>query len=349
MRAAWAAAAVCAFSVSAAAKEKVCAIESAQPEPFVVDVAAQGGPTVKVYVQKIPVVIHPPVAADEPTKIEVRGALAFDGTAPALKIPIKPKSFVDASNGMVRLAPGTEGLAVRVRGKWAIADVTLGDVKLRELFLPCEVLTADAVTRTEPQLAHDSDEDVWVAAQKILHLRHDAGSGPTLEVELLGDLQSLDLHPTEHRGAWIRVRSRWPDGTTLTGWANVKELARPKPRGHELGDVYFAAQQKAAACEAAPAANASAPEAGVQLVEAKLAPGTPVLADRLFQWATARGGDVLKIKLRERDSWAQIVGAAGVGDVVTDCPEKSTVLGDAWVPRVSVQLPSAPDGGAPSK
>jgi hypothetical protein len=331
MRAAWAAAALVALGGTAAAKDKLCVVEGKATDPFIVAAAAKGGPTILVQVHQIPVTVHPPGSSDEPAHVEVRGALAFEGTAAANKIPYKTKAFVDATNGMVRLAPATEGFLVRTHNKWAEADLLLGEVRLRGLFLPCESLTLDAVAHPEPSQQRDPDEDVWVAAQKTLHLRTAPGSGPTLEVELLGDLQALDLHPTEHRGPWLRVRSRWPDGTTLTGWVNVKEVARPKARSQELGDVFV----PAAACQRAPLK----PEPDVHVVEAKVAPGTAVSADRLFQWATVRGGDTLTLRWRGNESWAEIVGAPGlVGG--SECPEHSTVLDEAWIPRSSIQLPA---------
>jgi hypothetical protein len=313
------------------AKERLCVVEGQAIEPAVIDVPSKRGPTLKVRVEKVAAVAHPP-AEPGPARLEIKGALEFEGTAPWDKLPYTPRRFVDATNGMVRLAPGSEGLAVRARGKWAEADVTIGGVKLRGVILPCDALTLDAVARPETENAAPPDENTWIATGKLLRFRSGPGSGATLDVEVTGAAGELDLHLSERQGAWSRVSSHWLDGTTLTGWVKQSDLRRAEPRSGELGDL---------PPPPVPCAREPRAEPGSKLVQAVVAAGTAVLADRLFEWATVRAGDKLTVRYRPQDSWVEIVSAAGI-TTAGECPDHSTVLDEAWVPRAAVQLPNEP-------
>jgi hypothetical protein len=328
----WVAAAMVAWGTGAQAKEKLCTVEGQAVESFVVEVPAKRGPVLKVRVEKVRAVAHPPEEPG-PARVEVHGALEFEGTAAWDKLPYTPRQFVDATNGMVRLAPGLEGLAVRARGKWAEADLTIGGVRMRGLILPCDALTLDAVAHADLESV-PSDENAWLAAGKTLRFRSGPGSGATLDVELTGGAGELDLHRTEKQGAWSRVSSHWIDGTTLTGWVKQSDLKRPEPRSSELADLPIV--PVAPSCAHDPEAGP-----GFKLAQAVVQAGTAVLADRLFEWATVRAGDKLTVRYRPQDSWVEIVGASGIASA-GDCP-RATVLEEAWVPRASVQIPGEPN------
>ncbi|HZS37198.1 MAG TPA: hypothetical protein VFF06_10235 [Polyangia bacterium] len=324
-----------AWSAPALAKDKTCVVEGRAVEPFTVEVAARRGPVLKLRVEKVAAVAHPPEEPG-PARVEIHGALDFEASAPWDQVPYTPSRFVDATNGMVRLAPGVEGLAVRARGKWAEADVTLGGVRLRGVILPCDALTLDAVARPELESA-PRDENAWNPSGKLLRFRSGPGSGATLDVEVAAPAD-LELRRTEKSGAWARVSSHWLDGTTLTGWVKQSDLTRASPRANELGDLPPAPQP----CKREPELGP-----GMKLAQAIVAAGTLVKADRLFEWATVRAGDKLTVRYRPQDSWVEIVGVAGI-TTLGECPEHSTVLDEAWVPRGAVQLPSeAPPANPP--
>lgn len=306
---------------------KPCAIEGKAIEPMVVEVAASGRPPFKLRIEGLPAVVRPP-EKDDPARVEVRGAFAFEATAPRDKIPYKPKRAVDSANGMLHLAAGVEGISARARGKWVDAEITLGDVKLRGVTLPCDVLTLDAVASPTIE-SRERHPDVWEAAVRILHFRHDRGAGPAMEVELDGNLSAHEFNRTETHGGWMRVNSHWGDGTTLIGWVDAKELKKPGTRSTELGDFHPAPP----ACTREPA-----PRAGTKTVSATVTPGTQVFAERLIgPWATVKTADKLTVRYRPGDEWVEIIQVPGIASA-SECAT-STVLEEAWVQKKNVQLP----------
>ncbi len=328
----------------ASAKEHMCVVDGKAVDPFVVDVASKGGPVVRVRVSGVGAtvrLIEPPDAAKAPpglsAKVEVRGALSFDGTAQVDKIPIKPRAVLAATNGMVRLAPGSEGLDVHVRGKWLEGDLVLPDARVHGLTFPCDGLTLDPVNAGSNDRQSDSRSDLWVPKGKTLLMRHGPGAGPTMEVEPK-EPEEFELNVIERGGAWMRLRRRWPDGSSITGWAKTADLARPRGGGSgHLTDLPIVAQ-----CTRAPA-----PAGDAQLAQATVAAGTEVLADRLFAWATVRGGDTLTVRYKTGERFVELLGIPGLVGA-GECPEHSTVLDEAWVPRQAVKLPGDAPAPAPA-
>ena len=65
-------------------------------------------------------------------------------------------------------------------------------------------------------------------------------------------------------------------------------------------------------------------------------------------WGTLKTAEPLTVRWLPKDDWVSIVGVPGIVSA-GECPDNSTVLDEAWVPRQAVQLPkdaSTPDGGA---
>jgi hypothetical protein len=325
----------------AAAKERVCLVEGKAVDPFVVDVVSKGGPALRVRVAGVPASVRLLEGADplkppppgSPIKVEVRGALLFEGTAPVDKVPIKPRAFFAASNGMLRLAPGAEGLDVHLKGKWLEGDVVMPGARLRGLNFPCDGLTLDPVPPSHERHA-DSHADVWVPKNATLVLRHGPGDGPSMEIEAK-EPEDLELHVVERGGAWMRVKRRWSDGSSITGWAKAADLVRPKGGSGHLTDLPIVAS-----CTRNPE-----PQGAATLMQATVAAGTSVVADRLFAWATVRGGDTLTVRYKPGERWVELLGVPGLVGA-GECADRSTVLDEAWVPRQSVKLPG--DTSAPS-
>jgi hypothetical protein len=337
-------AAPCALAVTllgasaAQARDRSCTLESHAHDPFFVDVTPRGTAPIRVRVSDLPVSVQLP-ELEAVAHVEVHGALVFQGTVEPGRLPLRIKHAVDATNGMVRLAAATEGLTVRGHGRLVEADVVLGSVRLRGLYLPCEALTLDPVPR--PELGPtDENRDLWMAATSTLHFRSEPGAGTQLAVELQGDLAALDLHPSEHRGGWIRVSSHWLDGTTLVGWVAQKELRRPPARGGEIDEM-------ALPDTAGPRCSRTLAERpGEHIAPAMVAAGTTVYATRyLGAWATVPKAQTLTVRYRGHDDWVELVEVPGLAGAA-DCPEHSTVLDDAWIPRQAIQLlPPSTDGG----
>src|SRR5258706_11941558 len=139
---------VLALAGAARAADKTCAVAGRAVEGFAVEAQSKGGPAVKLFLHGVPASAHPPdrLSPDKVARIEVRGTLAFDATAPLERVPYKTARAVDAPNGMIHLAPGVEGFTLHARGsKWAEGDLKLGAVVLRGVIVPCDALTLDAV------------------------------------------------------------------------------------------------------------------------------------------------------------------------------------------------------------
>jgi hypothetical protein len=318
---------------AAIAKPAGCVVDGKTVEAFPVTVQAKGGPALTVRVRDVAASARIPETG--PATVEVQGALAFSGTTTPEKLPLKPKERLDAANGMLRLGGGSGHVEGHGKGRWLEGDALLEGIRFRNVRFPCDGLTLDPVSGPATPVV-ENEEDVWIPSGKVLKLRFAAGSGPTMEV-VLTDPSDLELHPVEKSGKFIRVSRRFRDGSYVNGWAASSDLKRPDGRG-ELTDL----QPPPRACSHAPEAKP-----GTRLATAVVAAGTEVSFDRLFTWATVRGGDKLTVRLVPGERWVELVGVPGVANA-DDC-ENTVALDEAWVPRTAVKLPedSSPDAGAP--
>jgi hypothetical protein len=308
-----------------------CVIEGKSVPAMVVDVAPREATPFRLRVEGLPVQVEPG-GLETPATVRVKGALAFEARLSATEIPARTRRAVEDLSGMVRLAPATEKLTLHanVRARLVDADVRIGGVELHGLVLPCDALTLDDVTPPKPSLEDDGSPR-FVATGKRLHLRGQPGKGPSLEVAL-DDPDALELKRVEEQGGWMRVTSRWPDGTMLHGWVKRDELAAAGAHHERIGEL---SPVGAAGCVEAPRA-AMAHE---RVVAAPVAPGTQVFAARyLGAWAKVVDGGKLQVRFRPKDDWVEIVGAPGIASA-TGCAT-STALNDAWVPRAAAKLPA---------
>jgi hypothetical protein len=324
---------------AAMAKDKLCAVEGQRVAPMFVDIVAKGAPPHRLRIEGVAATARLPATAG-PVPVEVRGALLFNGNAPVEKLTITPRAYVESTSGMVRLAPGAQGLHLHARGaKWAEGDVVLGDVTLRGVILPCDQLTLDAPEHSPPGSDPDAGGEPFVSSQKILKLRAAPNGGPQMDV-VLNDPESLELHVIERGGGVARVRARWPDGSSLTGWAKTSDLKRPKGSSSSLDDLPHSRPP----CTRAPEASG-----GARLAQATVSVDTPVSFDRLFEWAKVRTTDALTVRYRPGERWVELVGVPGIASGGAECPDHGTALDEAWVPRTAVRLPDDAPLDAPAK
>ena len=313
-----------------------CVVKGDKVEGFAVVAQSKGGPSLKLYISGVKATARPPdrLSPEKVARIDVMSALAFSATAPMDHVPYQTARAVEATNGMVHLPPGVSGFTLRGRGsKWAEGDLRLGTVTVHGLILPCDALTLDSV---DAPAVDSPDTAKWEPSGESLKLRGGAGSGATLDIEVGKDRHALEMSEVERHGPFTRVTARFGSGVTITGWAKQTDLKARSPA--ELNDaVGLGHPCKPRKPEAQP---------GGKLIEAKVAAGTPLSADRLFPWATAQSDKPLLIRYQPNESWVEIVSVPGI---VTDDGNAtcSTVLDEAWIPRAAVKWPSAPDGGAP--
>ena len=220
-----------------------------------------------------------------------------------------------------------------VRAQVVDAAVKLPGVELRGLVLPCDALTLDEVAPPKLSL-EDAGEERFVAKRATL-LLHSAsgGKGATIEIAL-EDPSALELKRVEEQSGWMRVTTRWADGTTLHGWVKRDELLRGRraSRAH---------RRRGAAGGGLVQERAAARQPNERIVAAWWRPGTQVFAARyLGAWGKVVDGSKLQVRFRPKDDWVEIVAAPGIASA-TDCAG-ATAINDAWIPRAAVKLPAEP-------
>ncbi|HEX9102673.1 MAG TPA: hypothetical protein VF997_10735 [Polyangia bacterium] len=300
-----------------------CTVETKKSPPIVVEVAPREASPFKLRVDGVPLSIEPG-GLDSPATVRVRGALAFEARLGNDAIPVRLKRAVDDLSGMVHLAAATEKftLHANVRARVVDASVKLPGVELRGLVLPCDALTLDDVAA--PKLAlEDAGEARFVAKGTTLHFRSaPGGRGAAVEVAV-DDPSALELKRVEEEGGWMRVTTRWPDGTTLHGWVKREELTEEGAHHERIGDMVPLSAGEGPPCDP--------PRVGAneRIVAATVATGTQVFGARyLGPWAKVVDGSKLKLRVRPKDDWVEIVEVPGIACALTD----------AWIPRAAAKL-----------
>jgi hypothetical protein len=126
----------------------------------------------------------------------------------------------------------------------------------------------------------------------------------------------------------MRVTTRWADGTMLHGWVKKDELTEEGVHHERISDMTPLSAGEGGCDPLRLGANERA-------VDAPVAAGTQVYAARyLGPWAKVVEGTKLKLRVRPKDDWIEIVGVPGV----------VCSLGDAWIQRSAAKLP--PDDSA---
>jgi hypothetical protein len=312
-----------------------CAIDAKKSPPLTVEVTPKEASPFKLRIEGMPISIEPG-GLETPATVRVKGALAFEAHLGASEIPARTRRGVDDLSGMLHLAPGREKLTLHanVRAKVVDASIRLTGIELRGLTLPCDALTLDDVK--EPSLSVDESGDAtrFVAKGATLHFRSaPGGKGAAIEVAV-DDPSALELKRVEEEAGWMRVTTRWPDGTTLHGWVKRDELVEEGVRHERLGDI-----APIAGVSAAPACEPPRVGTNERIVDAPVAAGTQVYAARyLGPWAKVVDGGKLKVRFRPKDDWAEIVSVPGI----------ACAVGDAWIQSAAAKLPAdaAPDARA---
>jgi hypothetical protein len=326
----------------AAEARGTCVIEGKKTAPIVVEVAPREASPFKLRVDGLPVAVETG-GLEQPATVHVKGALVFDGHAQAADIPARTKRSVESVSGMVTLAAATDKLTVHaaLRANRADVNVRLPGVELRGVILPCDALTLDDVNPPKPTLEDDGSSRV-VPTGKLVHLRNAAGKGEAMEIAV-EDPSDLELKRVEEQGSWLRVTSRWADGTMIHGWVPKSEVQAAGTHHERIGDL-------------SPLASVGCSELPLTATNERIAPahvavGTQVFAARyLGAWAKVADGSKLTVRFRPKDDWVEIVKVPGLASV-TSCAGNTTVVVDAWIPRAAAKLPAdaAPtDGGAPA-
>ena len=323
---------------SVAQARGTCAIDAKKAPPLTLEVAPKEASPFKVRVEGVPIAIEPGGTATAAT-VHVKGALVFDAHLDNDAIPARLKRSVDDLSGMVHLAQGREKLTLHanVRAKVVDASVRLTGVELRGLVLPCDALTLDEVAAPSLSLDDGGDAPRFIAKGSTLHF-HSApgGRGATIEIGV-DDPGALELKRVEEEGEWMRVTTRWPDGTTLHGWVKRDELAEEGVHHERLAEFGIGSVPPPGG-PGAGGQSCDPPRVGEneKIVAAPVTVGTQVFAARyLGPWAKVVDGKKLQLRYRVKDDWVEIVAAPGF----------VCALGDAWIPRAATKLP--PDAATP--
>ncbi len=322
-------------AANAQAREKGCTVEGKPVEPFIVDVTPKGPSalTLHIRVGDTPVSVRPELT-DQPAHVEVQGALAFEGSA--ARVPYRIRRNLDV-NGILDLPVGTGGLSIHrfLRGKLVDAQLTIGDVEIRGLVLPCDALGIVGPPAPEPPASEEELGERVTPAERILHVQQRPGSGAKAVLELKGAPGELELRIIESEGRFHRVSTHWLDGTVLTGWVAKEELRPAGPARAEL-------ELPPPAPPACTPVTTPKSQARSRIVVATIAPGTQVFSSRYVgPWAKVRLGEGITIRYRQKDDWVELVRVPGIA-TESECPG-DTLLDDAWVPRAAVKLPASED------
>jgi hypothetical protein len=312
---------------SATAAARVCEWKGKPSERWVVDVQPKGVTPFKIALTGVPIVVRPE-GVGQPSTVEVQGALAFRGTAE--EVPVRTARAVDL-NGMLDLPAGIGGFRLHrlVSARLVDGELQMGDLTFRGLMVPCDALTLSDVAAPGLVAVDEEQGDLFRPAAATLHLRSGPGRGAAVELAITGKLEAFALRRTEEAGEWWRVRTRWPDGSELTAWVRKGELVAAPRRAGDLFDATGGLSCPGEADE----------PAGSQVATAPVAPGTQVYGARyLGPWGKVVDGQAITVRFRQKDDWVELLsvpGLAGVG--VGSCAAR---LGDAWVPRAAVKLPT---------
>jgi len=302
-----------------------CAIDTRKSPAILVEVTPKEASPFKLRIEGVAASIEPG-GLETPATVRVRGALVFEAHLANGDIPARLKRAVDDLSGMVHLAQATEKLTLHanVRAKVVDAMVKLPGVELRGLVLPCDALTLDDVAPPKLSL-EDAGEARFVAKGSTLHFRSGAGGkGAGIEVGV-DDPGALELKRVEEQGGWMRVTTRWADGTTLHGWVKRDELAEAGMHHERISDMTPLSAGDAGGCDPLRLA------ANERVVAAPVAAGTQVFAARyLGPWAKVADGTKLQLRVRGKDDWVEIVSAPGI----------ACSLHDAWIPRATAKIPA---------
>jgi hypothetical protein len=326
--------AICLLCGGVARARGTCVVEAKKAPPLVVEVAPKEASAFKLRIEGMPISVEPG-GLETPATVRVRGAVAFEARIANAEVPARIRRAVDDLSGMVHLAQATEKLSLHanVRAKVIDASVKLPGVELRGLVLPCDALTLDEVA--PPKLAlEDSGEERFVAKGTTLHFRSaPGGKGAAIEVAV-EDPSALELKRVEEQSGWMRVTTRWADGTMLHGWVKRDELTEEGAHHERIGDVTPLSSQSSCTGEL----PRTAPNE--RIVGAVVAPGTQLYAARyLGAWGKVVDGSKMQVRFRPKDDWVEIVGAPGIASA-SGCAN-ATAINDAWIPRSAAKLPAA--------
>jgi hypothetical protein len=316
----------------AAARPGTCAIHGPAAVLDLVLVTPAGEPPIRRGVQGAPAALQlgGPGGRRGVHHVDVGGALAFEGLAPAEWAHLVTARPATTASGRVRLARGVplrdvEGVAAGA----ATATVEIDRaVRLPRLPLPCAALGLDepaAAETLDAPLLGPADGTHWVARGQRLAVRSTPGGGDpyTLEVEYA---MALPLSRVRARGRFAQLDS-WQPGAAveIAGWVDEDEVDSYLP----TGATREPAVPEAPAVEPAPPAPR-----GVYEGPAMIAPGTAVYATAAGRgpWATVRDDRTLTVRWRPSERFVQVVAARGLRGL----------FGHAFIDRAAVRLPLPP-------
>lgn len=287
---------------------------------------------------------------DDPATLRARVAapLAFDARAPTDRQRLalaRPRSTdtVVATEGVPVIAfgrdesllAGTVQLGRSLPGEGGVV------LEVGPLALACaDVASASGSTATTSTLARVTPSELAVARAVPVSLRPAPAHAAGVTIRPRGEPPALPLFVTERRGGWARATLAFTDGSRVEGWSPAAELRRPDGEESAWVERRIARSPRSMALGAAGALPSSppAPQAGVRVGVATLAPGTPVFA-RADDVATgepwARTPDhPLEVRARGRDGEpAQLLEVSGL----------SAPAARLWVRPAAVRwVPDAP-------
>jgi hypothetical protein len=298
-----------------------CAIRGSKAELGVRIDAGEGIAPFTVVENAQPYAIRPSEKSAKRQPIEVDGLLRFRGTVGEIEMAVA--SPVDLLNGMVHLAPGAQVGEPRARGKDAVSTVTLEDeVKLEDLAVPCDALTADAVGRDAKETQErELGEERELVGPRVT-FRAGPGSGDSVVLHILKQ-RTVIVRQNTRDGRWAQVTYRSWTGSSVQGWIPASHL-------RSLGGISLSGIGSSShCCGGRMVGYGNNTYRGPATVEKST---TVYGAPGKGPWATVTRTDTVQVQWDRGEPWARITETPNVSE---GCGE----LEHAWVPIERLQIP----------
>ena len=283
-------------------------------------VEVPGLPLTTVDLDRVRVAATVPERTSAPSRLYVRGTVAFTGSRKGLWFRVT--SIADAGAGMVRAVRRPAFVHARASGDAVIGSLVMetGDVTpgregepeefVRNVRLPCSSLSLDAAGPDAGGPDPEGDGSFWrprwEGASVVFRAepRSNAATlvldGPNVRASGTFQLERVSTART-----WTQVLRRG-EGATILGWIRTAELVRLPQQIISPGccSIYESTLRTR---------HYQGPNPITYSGEGEIPPGTPIYDGRGTNlWAVVDGSGVFRIEQRAGESWARLAAIPGV-------------------------------------
>jgi hypothetical protein len=300
---------------AARAEPRACVVRGTSVTVERVTVRPSTGGAFTVAIEDAPVVATVP--ATGPTRLEVGGVIAFEGTVS--KVWYSLTDDVVTADGLVTLLRGAHVVGGRakdgtLRGDAVLyaSDVMQGEAKdpdeaVSAVEVGCDHLTLDWTGDVgDPTLGGDGSSWHTRGSRTAITLRAQPSAraaSVAVRSNVCGGTECLHLTELDRRGAWRKVGMA-NEGVMVTGWVRAAELAKD-PEGRGLGYGYGCTGDHASD-------EMFGFTGGPSPVTARIRPGTQIYAlPGKGAWASVTRDAEFRVRMAGAD-WATVDSLPGI-------------------------------------